>query len=206
MLLIDRHVLGPDLTVGEADPVRRLGAREDHLSDPQLHRRVDDVVRAERVDPERLVVWSNQDRWDRGEVDDGVVVRYTGPGLEFVEARVRAQSVEDLSGIGQVDAEVGDARVSERRQVPVDHPVSLLDEMGDRVPTRLAAATRKEDSHDSDGTDPSVYHDDLVMSLHCASTDRFRTDASAQASGHQHVTAQDDRAAADALGRALGGG
>ncbi len=155
VLLIDRHVLGPNLTVCKADPVRRLRTGEDHLADPQLHCGVDDVVRAERVDPERLVVRPDEDRRDRCEVNDGVVARDTGTGLQLVEAGVSGQRVEDLSGIGQVDAEVGDARVTERHQVAVDDPVSLLDEIRDRVPTRLAAATGEEDSHAADRTDGS---------------------------------------------------
>ncbi len=150
VVLIDRDVFGPNLAVSEADPVRGLGAREYHLADPQLHRRVDDVVRAKRVDSEGLVVGPNQDRRDRREVDDSVVPRDTSAGFQLVEARIPGKSVEHLTGVGQIDAKVGDALVSERHQVSVDHPVSLLNEMADRMPTGFAAATSEEDSHTPD--------------------------------------------------------
>ena len=97
-------------------------------------------------------------------MDNGVVARDTRTGLELVEACVRVESVEDLSGIGQIDAKVGDAWVSERHQVCVDDPVSLLDEMRDRMPTRLAATTSEEDSHLTKGTDSSLRRNNLMTS------------------------------------------
>jgi hypothetical protein len=55
--------------------------------------------------------------------------------------------------------------VSERDQVCVDDPVSLLDEMRDRMPTRLAATTSEEDSHLTEGTYSRLERDNLVRSL-----------------------------------------
>ena len=89
-------------------------------------------------------------------MDDGVIRGDTGAGLELVETGVRRESVEDLPGVGQIDAQVGDTGVTERHEVAIDHPVPLLDEMSDRMPTRLATAPGEEDTHHDDGTTRSV--------------------------------------------------
>ena len=79
------------------------------------------------------------------------------PALELVEAGVGRECIEDLPGVGQIDAQVADTGVTERHEVAIDDPVPLLDEMSDRMPTRLATAPGEEDSHDHDGTDPARY-------------------------------------------------
>ena len=61
--------------------------------------------------------------------------------------------IEDLPGVGQVDAEVGDARVAEREEIAVDHPVTSFDEIRDRVPTCFAGTAGEEHSHAVDRTD-----------------------------------------------------
>ena len=147
MLLVDRHVPGPDLALGETDPVGRLRAGKDHLPNPQLHSGVDDVVRGQCIDTEGLVVGSDEDRRDRREMHDGVVPGNTGTRLQFVKTRVRRESIEDLPGDGQIDAQVRDPRITERHNVAVDDPVALVDEIPDRMPTRLPAPTGEEHSH-----------------------------------------------------------
>ena len=52
-----------------------------------------------------------------------------------------------ISRGGQIDAKIGHVRVAERHEVAVDHPVPVLDEIGDHVSTRFATATGEEDSH-----------------------------------------------------------
>ncbi len=75
-------------------------------------------------------------------------VRDAGTGLELVETGVGRERVEDLTRVGQVDAKVGDhVGMTERHQVAVDDPVSLLDEMRDGMSTCLAAAAGEEDAH-----------------------------------------------------------
>ncbi len=153
VVLVDRARTPVDLAVGEADPVRRLGAREDHLRDAELHGGVDDVVRAERVHAEGLVVGRDEDRRDRSEVHHRVVGRDAGAGLELVEARVGRQGVEHLPGVGQVDPQVGDARMAQREEIAVGDPVALLDQVGDRMATGLAGTAGEEDAHGLDRTE-----------------------------------------------------
>ena len=152
MLLVDRDVLGSDLPLRETDPVRRLRAGKDHLTNPQLHSRINDVVGADCVDAERLVVGTDEDRRDRREMHDGVVPGNTGATLHLVDPGVRRQSVEDLPGNGQIDAQIRDPRVTERHDVGVDDPVPLFDEMSDRIPTRLTTPTGEEHPHLRDRT------------------------------------------------------
>jgi hypothetical protein len=43
--------------------------------------------------------------------------------------------------------------MTRRHEIAIDHTVPLLDEMTDRMPTRLSATTGEEDSHVADGTE-----------------------------------------------------
>ena len=74
-------------------------------------------------------------------------------GLEFVEPGVRRQCVEHLSGISQIDAKVGHTWLSQRHEIAIDHAVTVVDEMTDRMPTGLSTAPGEEDSHVADGTE-----------------------------------------------------
>ena len=49
------------MTFGKADAVGRLAGRDNDLADAGLHRRLDDIVGAHRVDAEGLVVRLDQD-------------------------------------------------------------------------------------------------------------------------------------------------
>src|SRR6187399_2436397 len=54
---------------------------------------------------------------------------------------------DHLSGIGQIDAKVGHTWLSQRDEVAIDHAVTVVDKMPDRVPTGLATTAGEEDSH-----------------------------------------------------------
>ena len=148
VLLVDRHVERLALALGEAHAVRRLRRGEDDLPDAEPGGGLEDVVGADRVGGVGRRVAGHQDRRDGGEVDDGVVRRL----LVELQLVVGGQSGErgvDLPGVGEVDAEVGDARVLEGDEVGVGDVVALLGEVGRDVLAGLAAATGEEDAHES---------------------------------------------------------
>jgi hypothetical protein len=117
------------------------------LGNPQLHGGVEDVVGAHRVDLKGGIVGPDQDAGDRGKVDDGVIARHTGPRLQLVKARIGRARIEHLARVGQLDVEPVDAGHIEADLVDVGHPVTALDQIGDGMSPRLAAAAREQNAH-----------------------------------------------------------
>ena len=150
MVFVDRDVLRPHLAVGETHAICGLRTRKHHLRNTELHCSVDHVVRTECVHSECLVVGPDQDGRHRGEVNDGVIPRYTGAGFEFIVAGVRRQRVEYLTGIGEVDPQVGHASNTGRDKVDIGDLVPAFDEVLNGVTAGLATAAGEEDSHSSD--------------------------------------------------------
>ena len=117
------------------------------LGDPHLRRRLQHVVGAHRVDPERLRVGPQQDPRHGGEMHHRVEGRHPRPGLELVEPRIGPQRGKDLPRVGDVHDQVIDPRMVERHQIRVQHPVPPLQQIGDDVTPGLAAAAGEEDPH-----------------------------------------------------------
>jgi hypothetical protein len=65
---------------------------------------------------------------------------------------VRRQRVEHLTGIGEVDPQVGHACDTGGDKVGIGDLMPTFDEVLNGVSTGLATATGEEDSHSSDGS------------------------------------------------------
>ena len=81
-------------------------------------------------------------------MDDGIVARHAGAGLQLVKASVSGQGVEHLPGIGQLDPQVVHAGMIKLDQIGIGDVVALFEQIGDGVATGLAAAAGEKDAHD----------------------------------------------------------
>ena len=146
VVLLERKRMIILVALGEADAVCCLARRNDHLADPELHRRLDDVVGARHVGFKRLVVRLEQNARHRGEMDDRIDRRRTFAGLQSLEIEMHRQRVEHLPAVGQVGIDRGHARTVERLQVEVENVVALRLEPGHDVPAGLAGPARKDNA------------------------------------------------------------
>ena len=64
-------------------------------------------------------------------------------GVEPVEPEMRGQRVEDLTAVGEVGDQRVDAGEIERLQIDIHHRIAARDEVGDDVPSGLAAPSRE---------------------------------------------------------------
>ncbi len=126
------------VALGKAHAVSRLAGGDDHLADAELHRRFDDVVGAHDVDPIGLVVGMHQDAGHSGEMDDRIDGRGRAAPLEAGEVEMRGHRIEDLTGVGDVAEEVGDAGVLGRIEVEVEDIVTAVGEPRENVTARFA--------------------------------------------------------------------
>jgi hypothetical protein len=150
MVFVNWDVLRAHLAVGETHAICGLRTRKHNLRDTELHCRVDHVVRTECVHPECLVIGPNQDGRHGGKVNNSVISRNSGTGLEFIVAGVPRQRVEHLTGIGEVDPQVGHACNTGRDKVDIGDLMPAFDEVLNGVTASLATAAGEEDSHRSD--------------------------------------------------------
>lgn len=136
------------VSLGETDPIRRLGTGDDDLLDPQLGPRLDDVVSRLGVGPEGLVIGDEHVTSVGRKVDDGVRgLRRTRTGdLELVEVEQRGKGVEDLARFGQVDLQGVDGYrgIGEGDEIQVEDFVALGDEVGDDMFSGLAASSGQD--------------------------------------------------------------
>ncbi|MCY1306712.1 hypothetical protein D9M70_565860 [compost metagenome] len=88
IVLVERKITRVSRLVGENEAVGRLTRCDDDLADAKLHRRLDDIVGAHRIDAKELVVGGDQDARDRGKVDDGIDRLRRERRVEFVQAGV----------------------------------------------------------------------------------------------------------------------
>ena len=100
------------MPLGKADAIGGLAGSNDDLADAELHRRLDDIVGAHRVDPEGLVVWLDQDARHGGEMHHGVEGLRPLPALQVREIAVHRQRIEDLAAIRDVGDQIGHAGLS----------------------------------------------------------------------------------------------
>ena len=151
VLLVDGDVEGLALTLAEADAVRRLRGGEDDLADPETGGRLEDVVVREDIGRVRRAVGGGQDARDGGEVDDRVVGRSAGQVevriVEVGHGRYAGHRRVGLPGVGQVDAQIGDVGMTQRREVRVGDLMALRGEVGSDVMAGLATASGEEDAH-----------------------------------------------------------
>ena len=97
----------------------------DDLADAELHRRLDHVVGADRVDAEGLVVRLDQHPRYRGKMHDGVRRGRRPAGFKAVEAEMRGQRVEHLAAVGQIGDQGVDAGIIERLEIDIEKVVAL---------------------------------------------------------------------------------
>ena len=136
-----------DLAIGETHAVGGFRRGDDDLADAKLDRRLDDVVGAHGVDPESLVVRTDQNARHRCEVHHGVQLRHAGSRLQFTEIGVAGHGIEHLPGVGDVGREVVHAGMVERRQVDIEHVVAVSDQVGNDVPPGLAGPAGEQNAH-----------------------------------------------------------
>ena len=136
---------------GKTDAVSRLGRGDDHFFDAKLHRRLDDIVGAHRVDAERFVVWLEQDARHSSEMNHRVKRLWTAGRFQIVKPCMHRKGVEHLAAVGDVGADVGDARMVERRKVDVEDFVALVGQPRQNMPPRLARAAGERNTfcHDN---------------------------------------------------------
>ena len=145
VVLLEREGVVVDVALSEADAVRRLRAGDDDLLDPELARGLDDVVRAQHVAAEALVVRHQHIARVRGEVDHRVR-RLQGRVAVLRHVEVGAQRVEDLPAVGKVDFHRVDVGIVERDQVEVEHFVPLGHEVGDHMAAGFAGPAGEDDA------------------------------------------------------------
>lgn len=146
VVLLQWQHLGIDFAIGKADAVCGFGRREDYLADSQFHRRLDDVVSAERIDLESYVVGIDQNTRNSSKMNHRIEARYAGAGFQLVEIGVARHDVEHLPGVGDVGDQIVDTRQLERNKIDVDDAVTFVAQIWNDVATRLAGATGKKDS------------------------------------------------------------
>ena len=138
VVFFDRQEVRLDLAIREADAVGRFTRRDNDLVDPHLCGGFDDVVGANSVHAEGLVVRLQQDARDGGEVHDGVEFGEACPRLQLAEIGVRQQRIEHGAAVGDVGLEVIDARMIQRHQIDVQHLIALVDQPRHNVTAGLA--------------------------------------------------------------------
>ena len=126
------------IALRKANPIRSLTARDNNLLDPQFAGRLDDIVSTQHVSPEALIIRHEHVPRVRREVYDGIDWAYgDGVGVRgvgvVIYVEVGSESVEDLTGVGEVGLEVIDGRVGEWDKVEVEDGVTFGEEVGDYV-------------------------------------------------------------------------
>lgn len=126
------------MAFGKADAVSRLARCDYDLADAELNRRLDDIIGAHRVDAESFVIGLDQDARDGREMHDGVEGLYAPARVEIGKIAMHRKRVEDLTAIGDVGDEIGDARAIQRHEIEVVNLVAGIDEPRHRMATCLA--------------------------------------------------------------------
>jgi hypothetical protein len=88
-------------------------------------------------------------------MDDGVDRLRSQHRVEFVQAHIAREGVEDLTRIRDVRDERAYLRIVERLQIKVQHLVAVVGQMLDHVAARLAAAASEHDALRHERAPPS---------------------------------------------------
>lgn len=126
------------IPLGKANPIRSLTTRNNDLLHPQFTSRLNDVIRAQHIALEALIIWHQHIPCVRCEMYD-CIDGTNGNGVSMArvlivgDVEVRGQGIEDLTGVCEVRLEGVDRRMGKGGQVEVEHGVAAREEVGNHV-------------------------------------------------------------------------
>lgn len=145
VFFVERKISRISHLVGENKTVSRFAGRNDDLADAELYSSLDHIVGAERVDAEKLVIWRDHDARDGGKMNNGIDGLRPQRRIEFVQACIAGQCVENLPAVGDIRDQCPNARIVEPLRVDIENLVAPFDEILDNMPSSFAAPAGEHD-------------------------------------------------------------
>jgi hypothetical protein len=119
IILFQRKLVEILVAFSKAYAIGGFARRNHDLSDAELHRRLDNVVRAHDIDTVSLVIGFDEHTGDGGEMHDGIDGTGWFSGLQTRSAEMHGHGIEHLTAVGYVSDEREDIRVRKRLQIEI---------------------------------------------------------------------------------------